>query len=253
MAADAELTRLIAEKATVQTSIDQLVGDNTSGGSFGDVSIRRLELAELNKHRDRLNVRIRMRQGQLLKERSPIWGSVIRATRCPPDDLDDSCYDDSATTPETPVDPGDGDMAEPETPLEPSMPEIDPSTLTSYFVAVDSPADTATPEDDVASLFTPAAFQAGVSFTGRDVEPPGNYDVRKVEGLAIHPDLPFTHIIAAPNALRQDVTSFYVRKSDVEIGGQTYRRYLAVRPGNWQNPTPDFLPTFNLHFRLEDN
>ena len=38
------------------------------------------------------------------------------------------------------------------------------------------------------------------------------------------------------------------------INGQAYHRYLAVRPGNWQNSNvPDVLPVFNLHFRLEDN
>ena len=147
----------------------------------------------------------------------------------------------------------------PETPLEPSTPNggdmtpVDPNTLTSYFAAVDAPLDIATPEADVAALFTPAAFQAGTSFMGRDVEPPGNYVSRKVEGFAIHPDLAFTHVIASPNTLRQDVTAFYVRKSNVVINGQTYHRYLAVRPGNWQNAVPDFLPVFNLHFRLEDN
>ena len=158
-------------------------------------------------------------------------------------DITESATPETPLTPSNPVDPMNGG----------DMTPVDPNTLTSYFAAVDAPADTSTPEADVAALFTPAAFQAGTSFMGRDVEPPGNYDVQKVEGFAIHPDLSFTHVIASPNAIRQDVTSFYVRKSDVEFGGQTYRRYLAVRPGNWPTATPDFLPVFNLHFRLEDN
>ena len=253
MAADAELTRLYAEKARVQASIDQIEADNTVQGSFGDVNIRRNEIRELNAQRDRVNARIQMRIGQLLKVRSPIWGSVIRATRCPPDGVDTHLgnYEIDAADLEPSEmsggDDGDMDMNGGD------MTPVDPNTLTSYFAAVDAPSDIATPEADVAALFTPAAFQAGTSFMGRDVEPPGNYDARKVEGFAVHPDLAFTHVIASPNALRQDVTSFYVRQSDVEIGGQTYHRFLAVRPGNWQNPTPDFLPTFNLHFRLEDN
>ena len=246
MATDAELTRLLAEKPRVQASIDQIEADNTVQGSFGDVSIRRNELRELNAQRDRINVRIQMRKGQLLGEKSPIWGSTVRAKR----------QKSSSTSSQSSVDDdsgdvnggdGNGDMNGGD------MTPVDPNTLTSYFAAVDAPADTDTPEADVAALFTPAAFQAGTSFMGRDVEPPGNYAVQKVEGFAIHPDLPFTHVIASPNTLRQDVTSFYVRKSDVEVGGQTYHRYLAVRPGNWPTATPDFLPVFNLHFRLEDN
>lgn len=88
MAADAELTRLLAEKAAVQAAIDQIVGDNASSGSFGDVSVRRVELRELNQQRDRVNVRIQMRKAQLLGEPSPIWGSVVRATTQQPDAYD---------------------------------------------------------------------------------------------------------------------------------------------------------------------
>ena len=251
--ADAKIKTMRAELAAIDASILEIEKDNSESLSYEDWQVNRVRLETLKRERHDLNLRIQNRVARL-SGRSYVFGRYLERVRSY-DDLD-AVRDDGDggdATPETPVDPGDGDITEPETPLEPSMPGIDPSTLTSYFVAVDAPADTATPEDDVASLFTPAAFQAGVSFTGRDVEPPGNYDVRKVEGLAIHPDLPFTHIIASPNALRQDVTSFYVRKSDVEIGGQTYPRFLAVRPGNWQNSTPDFLPLFNLHFRLEDN
>ena len=88
MAADAELTRLIAEKARVQKSIDQIEEDNTVQGSFGDINIRRNELRELNAQRDRINVRIQRRKGQLLNLRDPVWGSVIRATRKPPSGVD---------------------------------------------------------------------------------------------------------------------------------------------------------------------
>ena len=41
MATDAELTRLIAEKAAIQASIAQMEDDNTVQGSFADVEIRR--------------------------------------------------------------------------------------------------------------------------------------------------------------------------------------------------------------------
>ena len=104
MAADAELTRLIAEKAAVQRAIDQIEADNTVSGSFGDVSVRRNELAELNRQRDRINVRIRMRQAQLLKMGSPIWNSHIRATRQRPEELDETGLTPSGggATPETP-------------------------------------------------------------------------------------------------------------------------------------------------------
>ena len=85
MAADAELTRLLDEKTRVQASIDQIEADNTVQGSFGDVSVRRNELRELNAQRDRLNLRIQMRKGQLLKEGSPIWNSHVRVTRKRPD------------------------------------------------------------------------------------------------------------------------------------------------------------------------
>ena len=44
MAADAELTRLLAEKAAIQKSIAQIEADNTVQGSFGDVNIRRNEI-----------------------------------------------------------------------------------------------------------------------------------------------------------------------------------------------------------------
>ena len=85
MPADAELTRLLAEKAAVQTAIDQIVGDNTTGGSFGDVSVRRVELRELNQQRDRVNLRIQQRKAELLALPSPVWGSVVRPTSQQPD------------------------------------------------------------------------------------------------------------------------------------------------------------------------
>ena len=88
MAADAELTRLIAEKVRVQASIDQIEADNTVQGSFGDVSIRRNEIKDLEDQRARVNVRIQRRKGQLLGLRDPVWGSVVRATRRPPDGID---------------------------------------------------------------------------------------------------------------------------------------------------------------------
>ena len=81
MATDAELTRLIAEKAAIQASIAQMEADNTVQGSFGDVEIRRNELSELNAQRDRVNVRIQRRKGQLLSQRDPVWGSVVRGGR----------------------------------------------------------------------------------------------------------------------------------------------------------------------------
>ena len=81
MAADAELTRLLAEKAAVQASIDQIEADNTVAGAFGDVSVRRNELRELNAQRDRINLHIRMREAVLLDEPSPVWGSVVQVTR----------------------------------------------------------------------------------------------------------------------------------------------------------------------------
>ena len=81
MATDAELTRLIAEKAAIQASIAQMEADNTVQGSFGDVEIRRNELSELNAQRDRVNVRIQRRKGQLLGQRDPVWGSVVRGGR----------------------------------------------------------------------------------------------------------------------------------------------------------------------------
>lgn len=104
MAADAELTRLIAEKARVQKSIDQIEDDNTVAGAFGDVNIRRNELSELNAMRDRLNVRIQRRKGQLLGTRDPVWGSVIRVTR-DPDDLEGKSSEAMSEVPETPLVP----------------------------------------------------------------------------------------------------------------------------------------------------
>ena len=121
MAADAELTRLIAEKARIQASIDQIEADNTVQGSFGDVNVRRNEIKELEDQRNRINLRIQRRKGQLLKLRDPVWGSVIRATRQPPDGLDTQLGD--YTIGETDLDPagmGGGDT--PETPLVPSHP-----------------------------------------------------------------------------------------------------------------------------------
>ena len=143
MAADAELTRLIAEKARVQKSIKQIEDDNTVQGSFEDISIRRNELRELNAQRDRINVRIQRRKGQLLKLRDPIWGSVIRATRCPPDGVDTQLGD--YTIDETdPVDP---------TPT--------PATITIYVWG--------SPTDDVPTgIPSAAATTEGVALTFPD-------------------------------------------------------------------------------------
>ena len=84
MAQDAELRRLTREKATIQAAIDQIQDDNTVQGSFGDVSIRRVELRKLNRQRDRVNTRIQRRKGQLLNLPDPVWGSVMRPSRTPP-------------------------------------------------------------------------------------------------------------------------------------------------------------------------
>ena len=81
MAIDAELRRLIREKAAIQAAIDQMEDDNTVQGSFADVEIRRVELRTLNCQRDRVNARIQQRKAQLIGARSPTWGSVIRARR----------------------------------------------------------------------------------------------------------------------------------------------------------------------------
>ena len=85
MPADAELTRLLAKKAAVQAAIDQIVGDNTTGGSFGDVSVRRVELRELNAQLDLANLHIQQRKSELLNLPSPVWGSVVRPTTQKPD------------------------------------------------------------------------------------------------------------------------------------------------------------------------
>ncbi len=84
MTRDAELQRLIDERNSIQRAIDEIVDENTTGGSFLDFSIRRNDLATLNAQRDRINVRIRQRQGVLLKLPSPVWGSVVRITRSRP-------------------------------------------------------------------------------------------------------------------------------------------------------------------------
>ena len=81
MPRDAELGRLIDERDAIQRAIDEIVDENTTGGSFLDFSIRRNTLADLNRQRDRVNYRIRVRQGHLLDMPSPIWGSVVRTTR----------------------------------------------------------------------------------------------------------------------------------------------------------------------------
>ena len=250
--ADAKIKTMRAELAAIDASILEIEKDNSESLSYEDWEVNRVKLAILKRERHALNLRIQERVARL-SGRSYVFGRYLERVRSY-DDVKEVEAEDGDTIAETPLGPSDGDMTVLETPLEPSdMTPVDPITLTSYFVAVDAPSDTGTPEDDVAALFTPAAFQAGVSFMGRDVQPPGNYTSSKVEGFAVHPDLSFTHIIASPNALRQDVTSFYLRKADIDIGGQTYHRYLALRPGNWQLPVPDFLPMFNLHFVLEDN
>ena len=119
MAQDAELVRLIAEKARVQASIDQIEADNTVQGSFADVNIRRNEIKELEDQRNRINVRIQRRKGQVLNLRDPVWGSVIRATRQPPDGLDTQLGD--YTIDEADLEPADGGTT-PETVLVPSHP-----------------------------------------------------------------------------------------------------------------------------------
>jgi len=81
MPRDAELKRLIDERDSIQRAIDEIIEENTTGGSFLDFSIRRNTLADLNRQRDRVNVRIRQRQGFLLGMPSPVWGSVVVADR----------------------------------------------------------------------------------------------------------------------------------------------------------------------------
>jgi len=81
MPRDAELKRLIDERDSIQRAIDEIIEENTTGGSFLDFSIRRNTLADLNRQRDRVNIRIRQRQGFLLGMPSPVWGSVVVADR----------------------------------------------------------------------------------------------------------------------------------------------------------------------------
>jgi len=81
MPRDVELKRLIDERDSIQRAIDEIIEENTTGGSFLDFSIRRNTLADLNRQRDRVNVRIRQRQGFLLGMPSPVWGSVVVADR----------------------------------------------------------------------------------------------------------------------------------------------------------------------------
>ncbi len=88
MPRDAELQRLIDERDSIQRAIDEIVDENTTGGSFLDFSIRRNSLGDLNTQRDRINVRIRQRQAILLGMPSPVWGSVLRVTRQRPDAYD---------------------------------------------------------------------------------------------------------------------------------------------------------------------
>ena len=88
MPRDAELQRLIDERGSIQRSIDEVTEENTTGGSFLDFSIRRNDLTTLNRQRDRINLRIRQRQAEILDLPSPIWGSVVQATRRRP-----SAYD----------------------------------------------------------------------------------------------------------------------------------------------------------------
>ena len=81
MPRDVELKRLIDERDSIQRAIDEIIEENTTGGSFLDFSIRRNTLADLNRQRDRVNIRIRQRQGFLLGMPSPVWGSVVVADR----------------------------------------------------------------------------------------------------------------------------------------------------------------------------
>ena len=114
-----------------------------------------------------------------------------------------------SATPETPLEPND--------PVDPmnggDMTPVDPNTLTSYFAAVDAPAGHRPLRRPMWRPSSPQPHSRrephswGGTWSRRATTSPS-----KVEGFAIHPDLAFTHLIASPNALRQDVTAFYVQE-----------------------------------------